>query len=298
MEPAQVLYFGQHNRFEDGTDERKQFREAMHKELDKFLDQLTGVFEGERRETLAELSDMLTQKRGDFLGACLQHLLEERYSEALNKEESSCPHCGNPCRKRRDITKKLQTMQGPCQLKRPWFYCVSCGRGFVPVDTEAEISRREKQFDLQKRAIKLTAQLPFSCASEEFEDLTGQTMSDHSMHDVFEEVGIHAVPEAVVPSEGEICKRIEQTSTGKWRPVLVVASDAAKLPTRPKAKRNAKRGAGRYKDAKVPHLPCRGGQAGAYRQLASNPTRRAIWSGSAFGRQPNSTGARAHSSSG
>jgi hypothetical protein len=250
MEPARIVEFSQVKRFEEEIDERKGFRETMHRELDKFLDELTGVFEEDRRQTLAELSDTLTQKRGALLGACLQHLLEERYSDALNKEESPCPHCGKLCRKRRDVVKRLQTMQGPCELKRPWFYCVSCRRGFVPFDTEAEISRREKQFDIQKRSIKVAAQLPFADASEMFDDLTGQQLSDHFIHEVFEEVGVHAVPEAVTPSVDEICKRIEQTSSGKWRPVLVVASDGAKLPTRPKAKRNAQRGAGQYKEAK------------------------------------------------
>lgn len=249
MEPARVLDFGQ-KWIDDGTNEQKRFRETMHRELDKFLDQMTGVFEEERRQTLAELSDTLTQKRGDFLGACLQHLLEERYSDELNREESPCPYCGKLCRKRRDVTKKLQTMQGPCELKRPWFYCASCGRGFVPLDTEAELSRREKQFDLQKRAVKLAAQLPFECASEVFEDLTGQRMSDHFIHDLFEEVGVQATLEAATPSKEEISKRIEQASMGKWRPVLVVASDGAHLPTRPKAGRDVKRGPGKYKEAK------------------------------------------------
>jgi len=35
-----------------------------------------------------------------------------------------------------------------------------------------------------------------------------------------------------------------------WRPVLVVASDGAHVPTRPKAKRNEKKGQGRWQEAK------------------------------------------------
>jgi len=37
---------------------------------------------------------------------------------------------------------------------------------------------------------------------------------------------------------------------GSWRPVLIVASDGAHVPTRPKAKRNEKRGKGRWQEAK------------------------------------------------
>jgi hypothetical protein len=90
----------------------------------------------------------------------------------------------------------------------------------------------------------------FACASEIYEDLTGQKASDHFIHEVFEEVGDHAPLETVEPKPEEIVERIGSVSTGKWRPILVVASDGAHLPTRPKTKRNAKRGAGQYKEAK------------------------------------------------
>ncbi len=109
MEPAQVLEF-----YVSGLpDKRERFREMIHKELDKFLDQLMGVFEEKERPTLSELSDMLTQTRQDFLGACLQHLIEEKYSDTLRLKESTCPHCGKVCRKKREIGKKVATMQGP-----------------------------------------------------------------------------------------------------------------------------------------------------------------------------------------
>jgi hypothetical protein len=116
----------------------------------------------------------------------------------------------------------------------------------------AEISRRGKQFDVQKRAVRLAAQLPFAAASEVFEDLTGLKASDHFMHDLFEEVGEHAGLEIVVPQSDEICRRIASASTGKWRPILAVASDGAHLPKRPKSRRNAQRGRGQYKEGAFP----------------------------------------------
>jgi len=250
MEPALIVDFCVDDCPEAKSEGVQVFRDAMHKELDKFLDKLTGVLEKDERPRVADLSDLVTQCRQEFLGSCLQHIIEQRYSVELNMEASQCPRCGKTCTHRQMVRKNLETTQGPFRLTRPWFYCTTCKQGFAPLDAAAEISRREKQFDIQKRAVKLAAQVPFACASEIYEDLTGQKASDHFIHDVFEEVGEHAPLETVIPKPEEIAGRIESVSTGKWRPILVVASDGAHLPTRPKAKRDAKRGAGQYKEAK------------------------------------------------
>lgn len=250
MEPARIVDYSGKSSTEGEARGREQFREFMHEELDKFLDKLTVVFEEDRKPTVADLSDLMNEAKQEFLGSCLKHLIEEKYSDTVNLEESSCPLCGKICTTRREVRKKLETMQGPLELKRTWFYCTTCEQGFFPLDMVAEISRREKQFDIQRRAVKLAAQLPFAAAGEVFEDLTGLKASDHFLHELFEEVGNYASLERVVPDTAEISSRIESVSTGKWRPILVVASDGAHLPTRPKAGRNAKRGPGQFKEAK------------------------------------------------
>ena len=56
--------------------------------------------------------------------------------------------------------------------------------------------------------------------------------------------------EDIIPSAAQIEKKIQRASTGNWRPILIVASDGAHLPTRPKAKRNEKRGKGQWQEAK------------------------------------------------
>lgn len=188
MAPAQVLNFRQESEPYISVPNPERFRKAMHEELDKFLDQLMGVFEKESTPSLDELSDLVTRVRGGFLGSCLQHLIEEKYSAALKEETSPCPQCGKICKRRREVSKKLQTMQGPFEVHRPWFYCSACRKGFIPFVGVAEISRKEKQFDIQKRAVELSAHLPFECASGVFENLTGQKVSDHFIHDLFEEI--------------------------------------------------------------------------------------------------------------
>jgi len=108
MEPARVLGFSAEKCPEGKSKGLERFRDAMHEELDKFLDKLMVVFENEQRPSVAALSDLMTKSRQGFLGSCLQHLIEERYSAELSTVQSSCPRCGKICTHRQVVRKKLQ----------------------------------------------------------------------------------------------------------------------------------------------------------------------------------------------
>jgi len=231
-------------------DNRELFRDMIHDEVDKWVDQLLEVFEEDCRPTLMEMSELFTSTRQEFLGSCLETLIEQKYADLLEQEYAPCPKCGKICKNRGNNSKEIFTMQGPSVVKRPWFYCTDCSYGFIPLDSVLEISRKKHQFDIQKKSVSLSADTTFTRASEHFKDLTGQGISDHFIHETFGAVGLEAHLEDVIPSQEEIRERIKQVSNGKRRPILVVASDGAHLPTRPKAGRSEKRGKGRWQEAK------------------------------------------------
>ena len=232
-------------------DAKRNFRNMIHDEVDKWVDQIIDeVFEDNKNPTMMELSELFSKTKQKFFGACFQALLEQKYAGSLVQEYAPCPECGKMCKRRRDHIKEMMTMHGPSVLKRPWFYCVDCSNGFIPLDSELEISRKKYQFDVQKKSVKTTAEVPFSCGSDLFSDLTGHSVSDHFMHDTFELVGSYASLADVTPSKEEIEIRCQCVNESSWRPVLVVASDGAHVPTRAKAKRNEKRGKGRWQEAK------------------------------------------------
>ena len=228
------------------------FRNMIHDEVDKWVDQIIAeVFVDGREPTVMELSELFSKTKQKFFGACFQALIEQKYAGLLEQEYSPCPQCGKVCKKRGDsIKKEMVTMQGPSVLERPWFYCTYCSYGFIPLDKVLEISRKKYQFDVQKKSTRTAAEVPFSSGSELFAELTDHGISDHFMHDTFEDVGGYARLEDVIPSKQEIAERCWQVNEGSWRPVLVVASDGAHVPTRAKAKRNEKRGKGRWREAK------------------------------------------------
>ena len=227
------------------------FRHMIHDEVDKWVDQIIDeVFEDGKEPTIMELSQLFSETKQKFFGACFQALVEQKYAGLLEQQYAPCPQCGKVCKKRRENLKQMVTMQGPSVLKRPWFYCVACSYGFSPLDKVLEISRKEYQFDVQEKVTRTAAEVPFSGGSELFAKLTDHLVSDHFMHDTFEGVGAYAGLEDVIPSREEIVVRCQEAKESSWRPVLVVASDGAHVPTRPKAKRDEKRGKGQWHEAK------------------------------------------------
>ncbi len=123
--------------------------------------------------------------------------------------------------------------------------------GFSPVDDALEIASRRKQYDLQQLALKYLAEMPFEKAGELFKEATGVSFSDNRLHSLFAEFTDQMSIEDVIPSTEEITRRIDSLAcAGNRRPILAVAADGAHMPTRPRAKRNDKRGPGEYKEAK------------------------------------------------
>jgi hypothetical protein len=123
----------------------------MHHALDKFVDELMIGFEEQRRPRLAELSDLLTKTRQDFLGSCLQHPIEGKYAAEFRLEKSTCPNCDKVCYKICKFSKNIGTMQGLSELRRPWFYCSSCGQGFTPFD--AMVGQGDRRLHASNRVL-------------------------------------------------------------------------------------------------------------------------------------------------
>lgn len=231
--------------------ETEGFRQMIHDEVDKWVDQIIDkAFSEDKQLTVMELSQLFSETKHEFFGKCFQSLIESKYADFMNKTHASCPECGKTCKKRRDQSKEIKTMQGPSTVYRPWFYCTDCSRGFTPMDRVLELSRKKNQYDIQKKAVKTAAQMPYAVSSDLFYELTGQKVSDHYLHDIVNEVGSHADLCDVIPGKDDIKKRCDELNKGPWRPVLIVASDGAHVPTRNKSKRNEKRGPGKWQEAK------------------------------------------------
>lgn len=196
------------------------------------------------------LSDLLRLKGEGVTGAVLGKLLNGIAAESSGA--ATCPKCGQPCERHSRAERKLKTRHGVLPITRDYHYCGKCQLGFAPFDEAMKLAPQQNQYDLQAAASDLIARMPYDEASEVFERITGQKLSDHAMHDIAARLGDTARVDAVLPTRKKVEAAIEENARGRvWRPILVVAADGAHLPTRPETgSRKGKRGPGGWQEAK------------------------------------------------
>ena len=195
-------------------------------------------------------------------GAVVEAYVERTFGAYLQQEQASCGSCGKMLTARSSRSRTVETLVGPVTLNRPYFYCVSCGQGFYPLDDALGLSDRSKQYDVQEAACELGLEMPYERASSLLDKWTDASMSDSVLHDVVHQIGAPLQVLDVCPTAEEIQARIDEVAAGrKWKPILVLALDGAHIPTRPETakgtrpgrkKERARRGRwkGEYREAK------------------------------------------------
>jgi hypothetical protein len=228
---------------------KEQMREAAYAAIDRLVDELPNKIDG---EDLESISDATGEAMRPVSAAVFKQGLLSRGQSELVARSCACPKCGATLKNPKMASRKIDTMHGAVEIERPYFYCRSCCAGFCPFDSKVGLASAAKQFDLQKRAAELMAEVPFETASRLFEKLTGQSISDHCLHEIGERLAEASDIVDVLPTAKKINEIIaEHANDSGWRPMLAVAADGAHLPTRPKeAGRAEKRGAGEWREAK------------------------------------------------
>jgi hypothetical protein len=210
---------------------RAAFRHKLHQEFDQWLDRVEQEMHTPQ-PTLAQLTEVVTEA-----------LLQQAYAAEQEQETALCPTCGQTLRARKQEERLVETMVGVISLRRPYFYCVPCGKGFSPLDTALDLAPRRKQRDLQKAMVRLTTEVPYETASEVFEELTGLSVSAHTTHTVTNEVAEGLGGLEVSPSLEDMAAKIAAVAHGKAQPPIVVLGiDGAQVPTRPETAKGTRPG--------------------------------------------------------
>ena len=127
-------------------------------------------------------------------------------------------------------------------LERPYFYCVSCEHGFYPLDEALGLSGHRTQWDVQNAGVKLALEMPHQRAAKRLDERTDASMSDGVIHEVLQQTGSLDVLQ-VCPDAADIQDRIAQAAAArKWRPIVVLAIDAADVPSRPETAKGTRPG--------------------------------------------------------
>ena len=226
------------------------FRQMAHEELDRFIDKLIPFLESEKPMTLQEISDLFQKEKHQLLGGLLQRAVEINHRDCMEGKNDKCPLCGRKATRKRNADRHVETLQGPSQFQSPYFYCDHCCYGFSPLDSALELAPERKQYDLQRRALSVIAEMPFETASRIFKELTGINFSDSRLHGLFEKFTDQMTLSDVIPDRSEIERRIRQAAgeNSSRRPIMVVASDGAHVPSR--ASDDKQWGPGEYREAK------------------------------------------------
>jgi ssDNA-binding Zn-finger/Zn-ribbon topoisomerase 1 len=227
------------------------FREKARKIADTLTDSLAPSLMGEKAMTMQEISSLFDEKKAELMGSLVTEFIGIHHQEIVDQQLSPCPKCGKLRKAKRQASRRVESCNGSSLLTRPYFFCPECGIGFSPLDETLQLSERRKQYDLQRLALDFIAEMPFERAAELFSKSTGISFSSDTLHDLLVDFTDELTLEEVLPTHEEIDRRIALVrGTGKRRPVLVVATDGAHVPTRPQPGRCGKRGKGEYHEAK------------------------------------------------
>jgi len=226
-------------------------RTLTHEAVDRWFNQVVPLFENGQKPTISGLSQQFSDTRGELMGTIMQTMIEKAYHDHLHQEHAPCPECTRVFKRKRFDSKALSTLHGEFTLDRPYFFCTKCKIGFHPLDDVLVVAPELHQHDVQKKAVKSASRMPFEESAEEFSSLTGVEIGNHFQHDILNAVGDVATLELVIPDRNEIERRIDKAAQStQSKPILVVGTDGAHMPTRPKAGRKGKRGPGEWKEAK------------------------------------------------
>ncbi len=226
-----------------------QWRDELIENFHSQLDKLQSI----EMTKIEDITNSIQNLKSEMLGDIIHGLIKKNYSHLLNQQYCECPVC---CKilKAKDmaVKKTIETANGKTDLYRPYFYCHICKIGFYPLDEALGLSSCTKQYDVQELEAWLGIDMTFDKAGETYQKFTGEKASADHVHETTTHIAKSFDILDVCPPKDEIDEMIDQLAKGKtWRPVMMLAIDGAKEPTRPEpSPYKGKRGKYEYKEAK------------------------------------------------
>ena len=219
---------------------RKQWdalRRQLHTRFDQWLDGLEAQLQ-EPVPTLAQVTETVWNLRQELTGGLTQTIVEHTHFGERTRKQVPCPQCARLLKARAPVQRTVETLVGPVELERPYFYGRTCRCGMYPLDAALGLAPGRTQLDVHKAAVKLVTEVPYDEAQTLFGDLTGVGLGSERMHTVTNHIAEGLTVLDVVPPRNEIEQRIAAVSAGRHRrPVLVLGIDGAYVPTRPDSAR-------------------------------------------------------------
>ena len=220
----------------------QRLRDDLHIRFDQWLDRLQEHLPNPQT-SLAEVTAAVWQLRQELTGGLSETIVAQAQSGELTRQYARCPQCDRRLAARPVVSRTVQTMVGPVQVERPYFYCTSGCGGMYPFDRALALAPGRTQLDVQQAAAQVALEMPYEEAQTLFSDLTGVALGSERLHTFVHQAAEGLTVLDVAPSREEMARRIAEMATGRWRrPVVVLGIDGAYVPTRPESARQRQSG--------------------------------------------------------
>ena len=220
----------------------QRLRDDLHTRFDQWLDRLQEQLPNPQT-SLAEVTDAVWELRQELTGGLSETIVEHAHRGEVTRQSARCPRCHRQLPARPVVARTVETMVGPVQVERPYFYCPSGCGGVYPLDQVLDLAPGRKQLDVQQAAAQVATEMPYEEAHTLFSDLTGVPLGSERRHTFVHQAAEELSVLDVAPSRQEIAQRIEEMAVGCFRrPVLVLGIDGAYVPTRPDSARQRQEG--------------------------------------------------------
>ena len=202
-------------------------RQQLHERFDQWLDTLEQRWH-EPPSTLTEVTATVWDLRQQLTGGITETIVAQVHRGEHDRTAVACSRCTGVLRARELVCRTVETMVGPVQLERPYFYGRSCRLGRYPFDEASGVVAGCKQLDRHKAAAQLVTEVPYDTAQALCRDLTGGPFGSERMHTVTNQMAQELTVLDVAPPPEEIQRRVAAVAAGRWRrPVVVLGIDGA-----------------------------------------------------------------------
>ena len=212
-------------------------RDQLHARFDQWLDRLQEQLP-DPQTRLSEVTEAVWQLRQELTGGLSETIVAHAHGGERTRQYAPCPQCDRRLTARSVVSRTVETMVGPVQVERPYFYCTSGCGGVYPFDDVLNVAPGRTQLDVQQAAAQVAVEMPYEEAQTLFRDLTGVGLGSERLHTFVHQAAEGLGVLDVAPSREEIERRIKEIAAGRFRrPVLVLGIDGAYVPTRPESAR-------------------------------------------------------------
>src|SRR5688500_15525962 len=110
------------------------------------------------------------QLRQDLMGRLTETVIDHTHASEAEQTHADCPTCHRTLKRRREARRTVDTLIGPVELSRPYFYCSTCYHGLhTPYDI-IDVGSSGYQCDIQLAFVKGSAEIAYESGLSPFSD--------------------------------------------------------------------------------------------------------------------------------